>query len=85
MALPSHCTKVALLVAVTLLSACATGVLVSDLYEPNFGVRAFPHFDAAVDPDPMAITNGLYAPRPLQNLCYRCYSQSQLDWTGWSP
>ena len=85
MALLSHCTKVALLVAVTLLSACATSVSVSDLYEPNYGVRKFSHFDAAVDPDPMAITNGLYAPRPLQNSCYRCYSQSQLDWTGWSP
>lgn len=85
MVLPSHCTKAVLLVTISLLSACATSVSVSDLYEPNYGRQAFSHFDAAVDPDPMAIANGLYAPRPLQNSCYRCSPQSQLDWTGWSP
>ncbi len=85
MAPSSHCTKATLLIAICLLGGCATSVSVSDLSGPHFGYRVFPHFDAAVDPDPMAIANGLYAPRPLQNSCYRCASQSQLDWTGWSP
>jgi hypothetical protein len=86
--LPS-CTKGALLIAVLLLSACAT-VSESDLYQPNFGRWAPEHFDASVDPDPRAIANGLYASPSLAspNLlvpCYRCSSQSQLNWSGWTP
>jgi hypothetical protein len=76
--LPS-CTKGALLIAILLLSACAT-VSESDLYQPNFGRWSPAHFDASVDPDPQAIANGLYA-----SPCYRCSSQSQLNWSGWSP
>jgi hypothetical protein len=63
----SQCAKGLLLIAVFLLDACATGEYISDIYKPNFGLRVFPHFDASVDPDPIAIANGLYAPRPLQN------------------
>ena len=81
--LPS-CTKGALLIAVLLLSACAT-VSESELYQPNFGVWSPAHFDASVDPDPRAISNGLYASPNLQVPCYRCSSQSQLNWSGWSP
>jgi hypothetical protein len=81
----SRCTLAALLVAASLLSACATSVSVDDLYRPHYGLRAFPHFDASVDPDPMAIANGLYAPRPLQDACYRCSSRSPINWAGWSP
>jgi hypothetical protein len=86
--LPS-CTKGALLIAVLLLSACAT-VSESDLNHPNFGVWSPSHFDASVDPDPRAISNGLYATPSWgsSNLlvpCYRCSSQSQLNWSGWSP
>jgi hypothetical protein len=44
-----------------------------------------PHFDASGDPDPIAVTNGLYRPRSLRDPCYGCSSQSQLDWTGWAP
>ena len=90
--LPS-CAKGALLIAVLLLSACAT-VSESDLYQPNFGRWSPAHFDASVDPDPQAIANGLYAtPSVSPSLalpgllvpCYRCSSQSQLNWSGWAP
>lgn len=80
-----ECAKGVLLITVLLLSACATSVSASDMYKPNYGLRVLPHFDASVDPDPMAIANGLYAPRPLQDPCYRCSSQSQFNWAGWSP
>lgn len=71
----SHFAKGALLVAVSLLSACASmGVSESDLYKPNYGLQVFPHFDAGVNPDPLAIANGLYSQRPLR------YSQSQSSW-----
>ena len=90
--LPS-CAKGALLIAVLLLSACAT-VSESDLYQSNYGVWAPAHFDASVDPDPRAIANGLYAtPSAAPNFttpnllvpCYRCSPQSQLNWSGWAP
>lgn len=81
----AHCTKATLLIAVLLISACATSVSVSDLSSPNFGYRVLPHFDASVDPDPMAVANGLYAPRSLLGPCYRCSSQSQLNRAGWAP
>jgi hypothetical protein len=70
--------------AVVLLSACATSVSMSDLYQPNYGRQVLPHWDASADPDPVAISNGLYTPRPLQQ-CYLCSSQSQLQWSGWAP
>lgn len=71
----SHFAKVVLLVAVSLLSACAsTGVSEADLYKPNHGLQVFPHFDAGVNPDPLAVANGLYSQRPLR------YSQSQSSW-----
>jgi hypothetical protein len=82
----SSCAKGALLIAVCLLSACATSsVSVSNLYEPNFGVRVLPHLDGSVDPDPTAVANGLYTPRALQDQCYGCSSQSQWNWGSWSP
>jgi hypothetical protein len=70
----SNIAKVGLLIAVSLLSACAS-ISVSDMYKANFGRQAFPHFDASIDPDPLAITQGLYAPRPLRS------SQSQSSWS----
>ena len=78
-------TKATLVIAVLLLSACATSVSVSDLSSPNFGYRVLPHFDASVDPDPRAVANGLYAPRPLLGPCYWCSTQSQMNSAGWSP
>jgi hypothetical protein len=80
------CTKGALLVAVVLLSACATRDYVSDMYQPNFGLRKYPHFDASGDPDPAAVANGLYTSRPLQRPCYLCSpSQAPFTQAGWSP
>lgn len=80
-----RCTKATLVVMILFLSACATSISSSDLSGPNFGYRVFPHFDAAVDPDPRAVVNGLYAPQPLLGPCYWCSSQSQLNSAGWSP
>jgi hypothetical protein len=89
----SSCSKGALLIAVLLLSACAT-VSESDLYQPNYGRWAPAHFDASVDPDPRVIADGLYAtPSVAPNFaspyllvpCYRCSPQSQLNWSGWAP
>jgi hypothetical protein len=78
-------TKGALLIAVSLLSACAT-ISVSDLDQPNFGVHVLQHFDAEGSPDPMALSNGIYASPVWQNSCYRCSSQSQFNnWSGWTP
>jgi hypothetical protein len=80
----AHCTKATLLIAVLLTSACAS-VSVSDLSSPHYGYQVLPHFDASVDPDPVAVANGLYAPRTLRDPCYSCSSQSQLNWAGWAP
>jgi hypothetical protein len=64
----SHVVKATLLIAVLGLTACATGsgVTVADMYKTNYGVHVFPHFDASADPDPAAVTNGLYVPRTLR-------------------
>jgi hypothetical protein len=75
-----RCSKATLIVTALLLGGCAT-VSESDLSQPNFGLQKYEHFDASVNPDPMNIANGLYAPRSLQ------YSsgQSQLNWGSWQP
>ena len=71
-----HFAKAALLVSVLGLTACATGsgVSVADMYKPHYGVQVFPHFDASADPDPAAITRGLYVPRALRG------TPSQSSW-----
>jgi hypothetical protein len=81
------CTKGALLAAACLLlGACATRDYVSDMYQPNYGLRVYRHFDASGDPDPVAVANGLYTSRPLQSPCYLCSpSQAPFDQAGWSP
>jgi hypothetical protein len=68
--------KTCLLTTVLGLAACATGsgVSVADMYKANYGVHKFPHFDASADPDPAAITNGLYVPRTLRG------APSQSSW-----
>jgi hypothetical protein len=79
------CAKGALLIAVSLLSACAS-ISASDLAQPNFGAHVLPHFDASGDPDPLALSNGIYASPIWQNSCFRCSSQSQFNnWSGWTP
>jgi hypothetical protein len=72
------------LAAISLLGACA-GVTADDLYKPNFGRQLLPHFDASADPDPMAVTNGLYASPSLQGPCSFCSPQSRLNMAGWAP
>ena len=72
----SRIAKAMVLLGVLGLAACATGsgVSVSDLYKSNYGVKVFPHLDASADPDPAAITNGLYVPRTLRG------APSQSSW-----
>ncbi len=77
--------KRALFGAALLLSGCATQNYASRMYDPNFGLREFPHFDASLDPDPKAIANGLYTTEPLRGPCYLCASQSPFTWSSWSP
>jgi hypothetical protein len=78
------CIRGSTLIAVLLLSACASAVSMSDLYQPNFGRQVLPHWDGSADPDPMAVANGLYTPRALQP-CYQCSPQAQFQWSGWAP
>jgi hypothetical protein len=77
------------------LSACATDY-VSQLYEPNFGVRGL-HLSPA-NVDPTLLMNGTYASkqmngfyvRPMSSFCspdYRCSQQPQ-QWSSqdsWAP
>jgi hypothetical protein len=44
-----------------------------------------PHFDAFADPDPMAITNGLYSSPTLLDPCYLCSPQSRFNSAAWAP
>ena len=76
--------KALVLVGVSLLSACAS-VTADDLYKPNFGKQVFPHFDGSRDPDPMAVTNGLYASPSIHGPCYLCSSQSAFNSSAWAP
>jgi hypothetical protein len=76
--------KALVLMVVSLLSACAS-VTADDLYKPNFGKQVFPHFDGSRDPDPMAVTNGLYASPSIHGPCYLCSSQSAFNSSAWAP
>jgi hypothetical protein len=81
---PSYAKAWLLIGVVALLSACA-GVTADDLYKPNFGRQLLPHFDASADPDPLAITNGLYASPSLRDPCYLCSPQSRFNSAAWAP
>jgi hypothetical protein len=68
-AMPSlhHCAKaITLVVAASLLGACATHDYLSDMYASEDGrpQGLAAHFDASFDPDSRALTNGLYSARP---------------------
>jgi hypothetical protein len=67
------------------LSACATTDYVSQLSQPNYGLRALP----SVNVDPSALMYGPFAPRPSQVPCftadYRCTPQLQLLWADSAP
>jgi hypothetical protein len=73
------------------LSACATDYL-SQLYEPNHGVRPS-HYYSEETLDPTMIADGVYASKQMNGfyvskpVCltgYRC-SQPAQQWSGWDP
>jgi len=76
------------------LSACATDY-VSQLSEPNYGIRGL-HYSRE-DVDPTLLMNGTYASKqmngfyvskPLGAFCltdYRCSQQAQQSSSGWNP
>jgi hypothetical protein len=82
--LPSYAKACLLIGVVALLSACAS-VTADDLYQPNFGRHLLPHFDASADPDPMAVTNGLYASPSFHDPCYLCSPASRFSSPTWAP
>jgi hypothetical protein len=88
-----------LLLALTIastLTACATGNLADDLYQPNFGMRMLNSEDNV---DSRLLTNGLYVPKPFGVSPYaaapyspacltaevRCSQQSLSTWTSHDP
>ena len=73
------------------LSACATDY-VSQLYQPNYGVRGL-HYSPA-DVDPVLLMNGSYASKQTNSFygssafCptdYRCSPLAQQRSSGWDP
>lgn len=76
------------------LSACATDY-VSQLSEPNFGMRQRVHYSEENNMDATLMMNGIYASKqmngpsmPLGAFCLtdnRCSRQSQLGSSGWAP
>jgi len=76
------------------LSACATDYL-SQLSEPNYGIRTLKYSEG--DVDPTLLMNGSYASKQMNGLygskysgpfCltdYRCSPQAQQSSSGWNP
>jgi hypothetical protein len=76
------------------LSACATDY-VSQLSEPNYGIRSLKYSPG--DVDPILLMNGTYASKQMNGLygskysgpfCltdYRCSPQAQQSSSGWNP
>jgi hypothetical protein len=76
------------------LSACATDY-VSQLYQPNYGIRSLKFSEGTVDPT--LLMNGTYASKQLSGVygskalgvfCltdYRCSPQAQQSLSGWNP
>jgi len=73
------------------LSACATDY-VSQLYQPNWGVRGL-HYGTE-NMDPTLLMNGAYASKQTNGLSvsrafcltdYRCSPQAQQSSSGWDP
>lgn len=84
-----------LLIGATL-AACATEDLSSELYKPNFGLRAL---NSDENVDSRLLMNGLYAPKPFGispyaatpyapscvSAEYRCSQQAQSAWSSFDP
>lgn len=76
------------------LSACATDY-VSQLSEPNYGIRSLHYGPENVDPTLLMNgtyaskqMNGLYGSKFAQPFCltdYRCSPQAQQSSSGWNP
>jgi hypothetical protein len=76
------------------LSACATDY-VSQLSEPNYGIRSMKYTEENVDPTLLMNgtyaskqMNGLYISKPSGPFCltdYRCSPQAQQSSSGWNP
>jgi len=72
------------------LSACATDY-VSQLYQPNYGVRGMHYTESNIDPT--LLMNGSYASKQMNGFyvsksCltdYRCSPQAQQSSSGWNP
>jgi len=76
------------------LSACATDY-VSQLSEPNYGIRSLKYTEGTIDPT--LLMNGTYASKQMNGLyvskysgpfCltdYRCSPQAQQSSSGWNP
>jgi hypothetical protein len=76
------------------LSACATDYL-SQLSEPNYGIRSLKYTEGTIDPT--LLMNGTYASKQMNGLyvskysgpfCltdYRCSPQAQQSSSGWNP
>jgi hypothetical protein len=81
---------ISLLIVCLGLSACATDY-VSQLSEPNFGVRGLHYTESSIDPT--LLMNGSYASKQMNGLygsafCltdYRCSPQAQPSSSGWNP
>ena len=75
-------------------SACATDY-VSQLSEPNFGLRGLHYTESDIDPTLLMNgtyaskqMNGLYGSKSLGVFCltdYRCSPQAQQSSAGWNP
>jgi hypothetical protein len=82
------------LLACLALSACATDY-VSQLSEPNYGLRGLHYTES--DIDPILLMNGTYASKQMNGpygpkssgvFCltdYRCSPQAQQSSSGWNP
>lgn len=85
---------ITLLITCLGLSACATDY-VSELYQPNYGVRGL-HYSPG-DVDPTLLMNGTYASKQMNGFdasrylgpfCLtdsRCSPQAQQSSAGWNP
>jgi hypothetical protein len=79
------CATVTLLGTALLLGACAPSVSMLDLSKPAYGLQVLPHVDAAFNPDPMTIADGVYSQHIVQDPCFRCVSQPRFNWAAWAP
>jgi hypothetical protein len=73
------------------LSACATD-FVSQLYQPNYGIRSLKYTESDVDPTLLMSgtyaskqMNGVYGSRAFCLTDNRCSPQPQQSSSGWNP